>query len=47
VALLLATNLGVIASGAYLLSGAFWTLLALWLSGQREAGDMDAGSSAN
>ena len=43
VALLLATNLGVIASGAYLLSGAFWTLLALWLSGQREAGDMDAG----
>jgi MFS family permease len=44
VALLLATNLGVIASGAYLLSGAFWTLLALWLSGQREAGDMDAGA---
>ena len=36
--------LGVIASGAYLLSGAFWTLLALWLSGQREAGDMDAGA---
>jgi MFS family permease len=47
VALLLATNLGVIASGAYLLSGAFWTLLALWLSGQREAGDMDAGESSN
>jgi MFS family permease len=47
VALLLATNLGVIASGAYLLSGAFWTLLALWLSGQREVGDMDAGESSN
>ena len=43
VALLLATNLGVIASGAYLLSGAFCTLIALWLSGQREVGDMDAG----
>src|SRR6478735_8041771 len=42
-ALLLATNLGVIASGAYLLSGAMWTLMALWLSGQRERGDMDAG----
>jgi hypothetical protein len=36
-ALLLATNLGVIASGAYLLSGAMWTIVALWLSGLREA----------
>ena len=34
-------------SGAYLLSGAVWTLLALWLSGQREVGDMDAGESSN
>jgi MFS family permease len=46
-ALLLATNLGVIASGAYLLSGALWTLMALWLSGQREAGDMDAGRKSS
>jgi hypothetical protein len=29
------------------LRGAFWTLLALWLSGQREAGDMDAGGKAS
>jgi len=36
-ALLLATNLGVIASGAYLLSGAMWTIFALWLSGLRES----------
>jgi MFS family permease len=36
-ALLLATHLGLISAGAYLLSGAVWTLLALWLSGLREA----------
>jgi MFS family permease len=36
-ALLLATHLGLISAGAYLLSGAIWTLLALWLSGLREA----------
>ena len=47
VALLLATNSASSPSGAYLLSGAFCTLLALWLSGQREAGDMDAGESSN
>jgi len=34
---LLATHLGLISAGAYLLSGAVWTLLALWLSGLREA----------
>lgn len=38
-ALLLATSLGVIASGAYLLSGAMWTIVALWLSGLREAAE--------
>ena len=32
-ALWLASGLGLISAGAYLLSGAFWTLLALWLSG--------------
>jgi MFS family permease len=32
-ALMLASGLGLISAGAYLLSGAFWTLLALWLSG--------------
>ncbi|MBR0757452.1 MFS transporter [Bradyrhizobium jicamae] len=36
-ALLLATQFGLISAGAYLLSGAVWTLLALWLSGLREA----------
>jgi MFS family permease len=36
-ALLLATHLGLMSAGAYLLSGAVWTLLALWLSGLREA----------
>ncbi|WP_409363018.1 MFS transporter [Bradyrhizobium lablabi] len=36
-ALLLATHFGLISAGAYLLSGAVWTLLALWLSGLREA----------
>ncbi|MGY3603279.1 MULTISPECIES: MFS transporter [unclassified Bradyrhizobium] len=35
-ALLLATHFGLISAGAYLLSGAVWTLLALWLSGLRE-----------
>jgi MFS family permease len=35
-ALLLATHFGLISAGAYLLSGAVWTLLALWLSGVRE-----------
>ncbi len=38
-ALLLASGLGLIAAGAYLLSGAVWTLLALWLSGRREASE--------
>jgi MFS family permease len=32
-ALLLASGLGLMSAGAYLLSGAIWTLLALWLSG--------------
>jgi len=32
-ALMLASSLGLMSAGAYLLSGAFWTLLALWLSG--------------
>jgi MFS family permease len=36
-ALLLATHFGLISAGAYLLSGAVWTLLALWLSGLRES----------
>jgi MFS family permease len=36
-ALLLATNFGLISAGAYLLSGAVWTLLALRLSGLRGA----------
>ncbi|CCE11280.1 putative Permease of the major facilitator superfamily (MFS); sugar transporter [Bradyrhizobium sp. STM 3843] len=32
-ALLLAANFGLMSAGAYLLSGAIWTVLALWLSG--------------
>ena len=36
-ALLLASHFGLISAGAYLLSGAVWTLLALWLSGLRPA----------
>jgi MFS family permease len=36
-ALLLASSLGLMSAGAYLLSGAFWTLLALWLSGPDKA----------
>ena len=31
-ALLLAANFGLISAGAYLLSGALWTLIALWMS---------------
>jgi MFS family permease len=34
-ALLLAANFGLISAGAYLLSGALWTLIALWMSGPR------------
>ncbi|MBI5132588.1 MAG: MFS transporter [Rhodopseudomonas palustris] len=37
VALLLATDFGLISSGAYLLSGAVVTTLALWISGLRES----------
>lgn len=37
VALLLATDFGLISSGAYLLSGAVVTILALWISGLRES----------
>ncbi|MFX5747300.1 MFS transporter, partial [Acinetobacter baumannii] len=32
-ALLLAANFGLISAGAYLLSGAIWTIVALYLSG--------------
>jgi MFS family permease len=38
-ALLLATHFGLMSAGAYLLSGAIWTALALWLSGLREAAE--------
>jgi MFS family permease len=38
-ALLLATHFGLMSAGAYLLSGAVWTALALWLSGLREAAE--------
>ncbi|TGU55117.1 MFS transporter, partial [Mesorhizobium sp. M2D.F.Ca.ET.148.01.1.1] len=38
-ALLLAGNFGLIAAGAYLLSGAACTLLALWIDGRRSAAD--------
>jgi hypothetical protein len=34
VALILSSTFGLIAAGAYLLSGAVCTLLALWISGQ-------------
>jgi MFS family permease len=34
-ALLLAANFGLISAGAYLLSGALWTLIALWISAPR------------
>ncbi|WP_322515114.1 MFS transporter [Rhodopseudomonas palustris] len=37
VALLLATDFGLLSSGAYLLSGAVVTILALWISGLRES----------
>jgi MFS family permease len=37
-ALLLAGNFGLIAAGAYLLSGAVCTLLALWIDGQNKTG---------
>ena len=36
-ALLLASSFGLISAGAYLLSGAAWTLVALWLSGRHKA----------
>ncbi|MGO3930636.1 MFS transporter [Rhodopseudomonas pseudopalustris] len=39
VALLLATDFGLISSGAYLLSGAVVTILALWISGLRESNE--------
>jgi MFS family permease len=38
-ALLLATHFGLISAGGYLLSGALWTALALWLSGLHEAAE--------
>jgi MFS family permease len=41
-ALLLAGNFGLIAAGAYLLSGAACTLLALWIDGRRPAADRQA-----